>query len=84
MNADFIIRTFFELAAVLAIFIGLLHEEKIVRWEAWIFRKIKRSFRKKKRAVQIRRTQQPQTDVWMHQPNRSVRNANEQIYYNLC
>lgn len=33
-----VLRTIFEISSIVLIFLGLIHEEKLIRWENWVIR----------------------------------------------
>lgn len=84
MTTAMIVRSILEGLAVIAIFIGLLNEEKLIRWEDKMIRKLRRSRRSKKaqraKAAAARRVRFSQPGDWMHKPNRPTRAACGRLY----
>lgn len=79
MTAAMITRTVLEILAVVAIFFGLLNEEKLVRWEQRKIRAVRRHMRARKTSgrknmpLNSSRTCTAEPVQWMHRPNRMAR-----------
>lgn len=80
MTAAMVARSVLEIFAVIAIFIGLINEEKLVRWEGRKIRALRKRIRAQKTHTQngnvnlsTRRGCTEEPVQWMHRPNRVAR-----------
>lgn len=79
MTAAMITRSILEIFAVIAIIIGLINEDKLIRWEDKKIRAMrKRIGARKARAAESaaasnRRACTVESVQWMHRPNRTAR-----------
>lgn len=85
MSTATIVRSILEGLAIIAVFVGLLYEDRLIRWENKIIRKLRKSTKKRKNqhakcAVHEQQFQPQISADWMHKPNRPAR-ANACRFY---
>lgn len=80
MTTAMIVRSILEGLAIIAVFIGLLNEDRLIRWENKVLRKLRKNAKNRKaqrtkNAVSAKNVQHPLSAGWMHKPNRPARAA---------
>ena len=75
MTTAFAVKTFFEIAAVLTVVLGILNEDKLIAFEQNVTRIVKRKIRmyRRRKAIEKRRAQGTHLKVASDRKNAPVR-----------